>query len=352
MKFSLLQECQTMSRDYYNRYWQMLREVELADELGWHSYGLSEQHFTPREYTTSAPEIFFAAAAMRTKTIRIRHSIVLLLKNVNHPLRVAERVAMLDIMSNGRVDFGTGRGNKLGMLRAFEVSPAETRSQWEEALEMIPRMWMEDQFSWDSKNYRIPPTYVNPKPVQQPHPPIWTAATNPDMYELAGHKGIGVFAFDFAPPDVTAKHVAIYKKAVQDARPVGAFVTNKAAMLTLGFCAETTEYAKSLAKEPILAFSREAARIYEELAATKEKTYQYMAQQVAPAKSGIDFDSLCDSGAVVVGDPDACIEKLRLYEQAGADEVLIRMDGMPHEKIMDSIRLFAKYVIPAFKGTH
>ena len=121
-------------------------------------------------------------------------------------------------------------------------------------------------------------------------------------------------------------------------------------MLTLGFCAETTEYAKSLAKGPILEFSTEALRIYEELAATKEKSYQYMAQQIAPAKSGIDFDALCDSATVVVGDPDTCIKKLKLYEQAGADEIIIRMDGMPHEKIMDSIRLFAEHVIPEFRN--
>jgi alkanesulfonate monooxygenase SsuD/methylene tetrahydromethanopterin reductase-like flavin-dependent oxidoreductase (luciferase family) len=349
MKFSLTQECQTMTRDYYSRYWQMMREVELADQVGWDSYSLSEQHFTPREYTTSAPEIFLTAAAMRTRQIRLRHGIVLLLKNVNHPLKVAERIAMMDIMSNGRIDFGTGRGNKLGMFRAFEVPLTGTRHQWEEQLEMIPKMWMQDVFSWDSQDYKIPPTQVNPKPVQKPHPPIWTAATSPEVYELAGHKGIGAFCFDFAPPDVTAKHVAIYKSAVKNAEPVGAVVNDKAAMLTLGFCAETTEYAKSLAKEPILAFSREAIRIYEELAATKEKSYQYMAQQVAPAKSGIHFDTLCDSGAIVVGDPDTCVEKLRLYEQAGADEIIIRMDGMPHEKTMDSIRLFAEYVIPQFR---
>lgn len=339
-----------MTCDYYNRYWQMMREVELADRMGWNSYSLSEQHFTPREYTISAPEIFLTAVAMRTKQIRLRHGIVLLLKNVNHPLKVAERIATMDIVSNGRIDFGTGRGNKLGMFRAFEVPVAETRRQWEEQLEMIPRMWLDDVFSWDSKDYKIPPTQVNPKPIQKPHPPIWTAATNPDMYELAGHKGIGVFCFDFAAPDVTAKNIAVYKRAVKEAKPVGAFVNDKAAMLTLGFCAETTEYAKSLAKEPIVAFSREAIRIYEELAATKERSYQYMAQQVAPAKSGIDFDALCDSGTIVVGDPETCIKKLKLYQEAGADEVIIRMDGMPHEKTMDSIRLFGEYVIPKFRN--
>jgi alkanesulfonate monooxygenase SsuD/methylene tetrahydromethanopterin reductase-like flavin-dependent oxidoreductase (luciferase family) len=287
---------------------------------------------------------------MRTKQIRLRHGIVLLLKNVNHPLKVAERIAMMDIMSNGRIDFGTGRGNKLGTLRAFEVPINETRHQWEEQLEMIPKMWTQDLFSWESKDYKIPPTAVNPKPVQKPHPPIWTAATSPEVYELAGRKGIGAFCFDFAPPEVTAKNIEIYRNAIKKAEPVGSYLNNKAAMLTLGFCAETNDYAKSLAKEPILEFSREAIRIYEEMAATKEKSYQYMAKQIAPAKSGIDFEALRDSATVIVGDPDYCIQKLKLYEQAGADEIIIRMDGMPHEKIMDSIRLFAEHVIPEFRN--
>ena len=350
MKFELFHECQTATRDYYNRYWQMLEEVELADKLGWDSYGMSEQHFTPEEYTSSVPEIFFTAVAMRTKRIRIRQGIVLLLKNVNHPLKIAERIGMMDILSNGRMDLGTGRGNKLGMLRAFEVPLEETRQQWEEALEMIPKIWTEDIFSWEGKFYHIPPTHVHPKPIQTPHPSLWTATTSPEMYELAAHKGIGVLCFDFTTPEKTARHIDIYKRNIKDAKPVGSFVTNGAAMLTLGLCAETTEYAKSLAREPMMAFVNEAGRIYAELAATKVKSYQYMGQQLAEAQKNMpDFDRLCDSATVVVGDPETCIQKLKLYQQAGADEVIIRMDGMPHEKQMDSIRLFAEHVFPALR---
>jgi alkanesulfonate monooxygenase SsuD/methylene tetrahydromethanopterin reductase-like flavin-dependent oxidoreductase (luciferase family) len=328
----------------------MLKEVELADQLGWDSYGMSEQHFTPVEYSSSVPEIFFTAVAMRTKKIRIRQGIVLLLRNVNHPLKIAERIGMMDILSNGRMDLGTGRGNKLGMLKAFEVPLEGTRQQWEEALEMIPKAWTEEEFSWESEHYHIPPTKVNPKPIQKPHPSLWTATTSPEMYELAGQKGIGVLCFDFTTPEKTARHIEIYRKSIKSAKPVGSFVTNGAAMLTLGLCAETTEYAKRLAKEPMMAFINEAGRIYAELAATKVQSYQYMGKQLAQAqKDTPDFDALCDSGTVVVGDPEECIRKLKLYQQAGADEVIIRMDGMPHQKQMDSIRLFAEHVFPALR---
>jgi alkanesulfonate monooxygenase SsuD/methylene tetrahydromethanopterin reductase-like flavin-dependent oxidoreductase (luciferase family) len=349
MKFELFQECQTATRDYYNRYWQMLKEVELADELGWDSYGMSEQHFTPVEYSSGCPEIFFTAVAMRTKKIRIRQGIVLLLKAVNHPLKIAERIGMMDIMSNGRMDLGTGRGNKLGMLKAFEVPLEETRQQWEEALEMIPKIWTEETFSWDGKFYHIPPTVVNPKPIQKPHPSLWTATTSPEMYELAGQKGIGVLCFDFTSPDKTAKNVEIYRKSIKTAKPVGSFVTNGVAILTMGLCAETTEYARRLAKEPMMAFISEAGRIYAELAATKVKSYQYMGKQLAEAATHPEFEYLCDNATLVVGDPEECIKKLKLYQQAGADQVIIRMDGMPHQKQMDSIRLFAEHVFPALR---
>lgn len=147
MKFEFFTECQTATRSYYDRYWQILEEVQLADQLGWDSFGTSEQHFTPELFTTSAPEVFYAAVAMRTKRLRLRHGIRLLPYRVNHPLRIAEQVAMLDILSNGRAELGTGRGNTLRMLRAFEVDPKESREQWEEALSMIPKMWTQDPFS-------------------------------------------------------------------------------------------------------------------------------------------------------------------------------------------------------------
>ncbi len=349
MKFEFFVECQTATRDYYNRYWQILREVELAEEMGWDSFGMSEQHFEPQWFTTSAPDIFYAAVAMRTKKIRIRHGIVLLPYRVNHPLRVAERVAMLDILSNGRVELGTGRGNSLRMLRAFEVPLEETRAQWEEAVEMIPKMWTQDPFCWEGKYFHIPPTHVVPKPVQQPHPPLWTAATSQEMYELAGRKGLGLMCFTFAGPEESAHNIRVYKKAVKEAQPVGAFITDQAALFALCFCAETTEYARRLAREPIMIFIREAVKIYRELAKTKVASYQYMGAVEGAMDKLLDFDYLDSNDLIIVGDPEVCLKKLKKYQQAGADEMILRMDGFPHEKTLDSIRLLGTHVFPQLR---
>jgi len=345
MKFEFFVECQTATRSYYDRYWQILEEAQLADELGWDSFGTSEQHFTPELFTTSAPEVFYPAVAMRTKRLRLRHGIRLLPYRVNHPLKIAEQLAMLDIVSNGRAELGTGRGNTFRMLSAFEVSPEESRSQWEEALSMIPKMWTQDEFSWESKNFHIPPTHVVPKPIQKPHPAMWAAATNPDMYEIVGRKGIGLMTFKFGTPEQAEQDIAIYKKAVKNAEPVGDFVNDKAAWFLMCFCAETTEYARQLAREPIMAFLNEAVRIYEELGGKGAKTYQYMAE-VAKYKSMVNFDYLNDSDIIVVGDPETCRKKFQKYKDADADELILRIDGMPHEKIMDCIRLLAEQVFP------
>ncbi len=124
-----------------------------------------------------APEVFLAALARETKKIRLGHAIVLLPHSINHPLRVAERIAVLDILSDGRVEFGGGRAISESELSAFGVDPDDTRPQWEEALRMLPRMWTEETFSWESKTLPVPPRAVVPKPVQKPHPPMWVSAT-------------------------------------------------------------------------------------------------------------------------------------------------------------------------------
>lgn len=346
MKFEYFSECQTATRDYYNRYWQILREVEYAEEMGWDSFGTSEQHFTPELFTTSCPEVLYAAVAMRTKRIRIRHGIVLLPYRVNHPLRVAERVAMLDILSNGRIDVGTGRGNTLRMLRAFEVQLEETREQWAEALAMLPKIWTQDPFSWDGKFFHIPPTHVVPKPIQHPHPPLFTAVTGPDMFQIAGEKGIGIMTFTFETPEDMEKRIRIYKDALKDAKPVGDFVNDRVAVFQMCLCAETTEYARQLGRKPIMDFLNEGFKIYGELGATRIDSYKYMAEAAKLGEKLSNFDYLDANDMIIVGDPDTCLKKLRHWQAMGVDEMILRMDGYPHEKIMDSIRLLGQHVFP------
>jgi alkanesulfonate monooxygenase SsuD/methylene tetrahydromethanopterin reductase-like flavin-dependent oxidoreductase (luciferase family) len=170
---------------------ETIEQVQLADRLGYRRVWFTEHHFLPDLSQSSAPEIMLSYLAAKTDNIRLGHGVVLLPHVINHPARVAERIAVLDVLSGGRVDFGTGRALNPGELEAFGVDPDESREQWLESLQAIPKMWMQNKFSADGKWLKFPERQVVPKPVQSPHPPIFTAATQPSTIQMAGEMGIG-----------------------------------------------------------------------------------------------------------------------------------------------------------------
>ncbi len=176
MKFGLMYEIQVPEPHHpgieQERYKQVLAQVDLADEMGFDYFWTVEHHFLREFSHCSAPEVLYGAISQRTKRIRIGHAVALLPGQYNHPVRVAERAAVLDILSDGRMDLGTGRSTTLIEMDGFEVNPEDTRAQWEEAVRMIPRMWTEETFSHEGQFYTIPPRSVIPKPVQTPHPPM------------------------------------------------------------------------------------------------------------------------------------------------------------------------------------
>lgn len=195
MKFGLMYEIQIPEPHHdgieQERYKQVMAQVELADEVGFHYFWTVEHHFLREFSHCSAPEVLYGAVSQRTSRIRIGHAVALLPGQYNHPVRVAERAAVLDIVSDGRMDLGTGRSTTLIEMDGFQVDPEETRAQWEEAVAMIPRMWTEDPFTHEGRFYRIPPRSVIPKPVQKPHPPLWVACSQPDSFRAAGEMGLG-----------------------------------------------------------------------------------------------------------------------------------------------------------------
>ncbi|HEY6299316.1 MAG TPA: LLM class flavin-dependent oxidoreductase, partial [Candidatus Binatus sp.] len=198
MKAGLIYEIESVkphTADHeYRVFWETMEQIELADRLGFDSVWTVEHHFLNEFSYCSAPEVFLACVTQRTRQIRVGHGVVVL--PFNHPIHVAERIAMLDIMSNGRVEFGTGRATTMDELLGFGVRPEETRPRWAEAVEAIPRMWREDPFSMHGKYWTVdPPVSVIPKPIQKPHPPMWVAATNPTTFELAAERGLGVLCF-------------------------------------------------------------------------------------------------------------------------------------------------------------
>jgi alkanesulfonate monooxygenase SsuD/methylene tetrahydromethanopterin reductase-like flavin-dependent oxidoreductase (luciferase family) len=352
-------------------YHQALEQVELADRLGYGTVWAVEHHFLTEFAHSSAPEVFLAAASQRTKNIRLGHGVTLLPHKFNHPVRVAERVAALDILSNGRVEFGTGRSS--GFEQAgFEIDPAVSRDMWQESLEIIPRMWTEETFEHDGRFVKIPPRSIIPKPRQKPHPPMWAAATSPQTWELAGRNGIGILGLTiFVSVPQLAERVRVYREALKQAKPVGSFVNDKVGAFTIVHVAETREEAiadggADAAINYLLYAFRVLGGFADPSGRGMQREYAGLEVQSTPYRDLISkeypliakmqrgectFDELDAEDMVIVGDVDHCARKVERYRKAGLDHfiALMQADRIPHAKVLRSIELFGKEILPAVR---
>ena len=311
-------------------------------------HGLTEFSHCP------ATEVLYGAVSQRTKRIRIGHAVALLPNRYNHPIRVAERAAVLDILSDGRVDLGTGRSTTLIEMGAFEIDPEETKSQWEEAISIIPRMWTEDPFSHEGHYYKIPPRSIIPKPVQKPHPPLWVACSQPASFKQAGEMGLGALCFNLGGQDQMEERVQMYRDGLSRANPVGSFVNDQMAALCVVHCGEDDEEARRVAGPEGAWFVNKAYDLYRpwhEQGVTVPDSYKFSVDAVEEERADKTAEDHMATGAFAMGDPDTCIKVMKQYESAGVDQVLcfMQMGNLEHSRIMDSIKLYGKYVIPYFQ---
>ncbi len=348
MKFGLLYELSVAKpwndRSEYDTWWEAIKQVVLPEDLGIDYVWIVEHHFLEELSSSSCPEIWLSAVAQHTSKIRIGHGVVLLPMPFNHPVRVAERIAGLDIVSNGRVEFGTGRGISIEEHGGFDMDPAQTKAMWREAIEIIPKMWATDRFSYDGKYVKIPPRNVVPKPIQKPHPPIWVAYGSDETYGLAGDLGLGALCFSIMEPESLGPKVAVYKERIKNAKPVGQFVNNQAALNTIMYCDETDEKALETGGPGAAFYISQAFK------------FQFSGRQHKfDPQTEWDYKRLMKrvttKGGVAVGSPDTVAEQIDRIIAQGADQVMfnIQTGKIPHDKIMKSLRLFAKEVMPRYK---
>ena len=356
MKFGLMYEIQILEPHYpgieKERYDQVLAQVDLADEVGFDYFWTVEHHFLTEFSHCSAPEVLYGAISQRTKRIRLGHAVVLLPSQYNHPIRVAERAAVLDIVSNGRMDLGTGRSTTLIEMEGFEVDPEETRAQWEEAISIIPRMWTEDPFSHEGHFFKIPERSVIPKPVQSPHPPLWVACSQPSSFKNAGEMGLGVLCFNLGGYEQIRERVDAYREAVKHANPVGSFVNDQIAALCVVHVGEDDEEARRVGGPEGAWFVDQAAKQYEPWQGRKvPDSYQWEVNAVRDEVIPKTAEDHMASGAFAMGNPDRVIEIIKGYEEAGVDQILcfMQMGNLSHTRTMDSIKLMGRHVIPFFK---
>lgn len=353
MRFGFLTEGDTpRGASVANRYHEIIREAQFLDELGFDFWGCSEQHFTGPVATISAPEVLLGAVAQATSRIKIRTMSFVML-HFNHPLRSAERLATLDILSRGRIEFGTARGNNAAVVNAFKVDANRTKAEWRETLEVIVKALTCERLVHRGEFYDFECDAIWPRLYQSRFPLIYLSATSLDTHAAAGKLGIGPMHASPYGWEYLRDCIAAYRKEIAAAAPIpGTLVNNSIAHAVLGVhCAATREKALEESRPSALGFNKWLMSFYDAIAKTSPE-YAYMADvRKTLGDHADDLPYLVDSLPwFLIGTPEDCIERLRVFERMGIDEIILRMDGYGHRKIMEGIEMFGKYVLPEFQN--
>src|SRR3954451_11926988 len=347
-----------------------LDQVELADRVGFDYVWEVEHHFLEEYSHSSAPEVFLAAASQRTKRIRLGHGIVQLPPNFNHPARIVERAATLDLISGGRVELGTGEASSQAELGGFGVTRAAKREQWEEALDAVARMFVEEPFAGgEGKPVTTPPRNVVPKAKQKPHPPLWVACSRRDTILMAARKGLGGLSFSFVEPEAAKEWVDEYYALIasDECVPAGFAVNpNFAVVLPMMMHEDEAEaiargidgahfFGYSLAHYYVFGEHKPGeTNIWDEFEARRDER-GFARSIVTPDDAPLGVKLLQQGlGSLrgAVGTPEQVADLCARYEAAGVDQVIFVLQAGQnrHEHICESIELFGERVLPRFAG--
>ena len=357
MRFSLFYEMQISQPDRAGElqlFRDCVEQAVLADSLGYHAVWAVEHHGLYEYSHSSAPEIFLSFLAAKTSRIRLGHGVTLTPYRYNHPIRIAERIATLDLLSGGRVLWGSGKSSSLTEQVAFETDLAQLHGQWLEALDMIPRMWQEDIFEYIGQFFDIPPIRVVPKPLQRPHPPIFAACSRPESAEQVGHLGIGALNFALGNETQIRDNVNAYRRAIAASHPKHFQKNDSFACTPPTLCLDDDTKA--------CRYGERGARFF-----NQSLSFYYFSgkRNIGPVPSSRDFlpDTKLEQamslrgsdgalGLPVYGDPVHCREIVSRYASAGVDELILIMQlgTVPNELILESIRTFGEKVIPFVSG--
>jgi alkanesulfonate monooxygenase SsuD/methylene tetrahydromethanopterin reductase-like flavin-dependent oxidoreductase (luciferase family)/putative sterol carrier protein len=345
-----------------------LDQVELADRLGIDYVWEVEHHFLEEYSHSSASEVFLAAASQRSQRIRLGFGIVAMPPGYQHPARVAEKVAMLDLVSGGRCEFGTGETSSGMELAGFGVDRETKREQWDEALGVVTRMFVEEPFAgWEGRFGTMPPRNIVPKPVQKPHPPLWVACSRRETIRLAAEKGIGALTFSFVEPEDAKEWVDEYYEIIASERCVpGGFAVNPNLAVVIPMMCHADEqtaidrgvdgahfFGYSLAHYYVFGEHRPGrSDIWEEFQGRRADagfSREIIIADAAPLGIKILQEGL-GSLRGAIGTPDQVRDLCRRYEAAGVDQVIFvsQAGKNRHEHICESLELFATEVMPEF----
>jgi len=331
---------------------RLMNEVDwtiAADKAGFKYSWATEHHFLTEYSHLSANEVFMPYLAARTERIHIGSGIINVTPPVNHPARIAERVAMIDILSGGRFEFGVGRGSSSTEQRGFGIEDPElTKRMLDEVMPEFKKMWSSNEYSFDGEFFSMPPRNVLPKPYSDPHPPMWVAAGNPSTFEKAARMGIGVLCFTTGSPEALKPLIEVYKTTIEDAEPVGDYVNNNVMVTSQMLCLEDGQRARDIACDMTSGYQNSLVFRYLDTFPKPEGIPAWPALIPEPTPEGLE--EAIKAHLVMVGTPDEVSKSVAEYEQAGADQVTFGMlsTTMPIEVACEAVDTFGKHVIPQF----
>jgi alkanesulfonate monooxygenase SsuD/methylene tetrahydromethanopterin reductase-like flavin-dependent oxidoreductase (luciferase family) len=341
-----------MDSDPQAEHTRLMSEVDLAvvgDRTNWKYSWWTEHHFLQEYSHISANETIMPFVAARTSRMHIGSGIINITPPVNHPARVAERVAMLDHLSEGRFEFGTGRGSSTTEQAGFGITDPEiTKDMYDESIVEFKKMWRDGTYQFDGKFFSLPDRNVLPKPYVKPHPPLWVAAGNPGTFEKAGKMGLGVLCFTGGTPEKMKALVDVYKEAIKDADPVGEFVNDNVAITTSFLCLDDGDRALDLASHS--GNGRQQSLVFRYLDTFPKPAWVPDWPELIPDPTREQLVAGRENGSAIVGTPEECAEALRKWDAIGVDQLILGPSGSvyPHEVLVETVELFGNQVIPEF----
>ena len=335
-------------------YHRALEQVKLADELGFDQVWAVEHHFLEEYSHCPAPELVLTACAMITKNIHVGRGIVVCVPEFTHPIKIAEQAAVLDILSEGRLEFGTGRSATWTELGGFGVDPDTTKKTWDEITRVIPRMWMEERFGYEGECFRMPERAILPKPIQKPHPPMWVAVTSPGTELDAADRGMGSLGLTFGSFREQEGKIAEYRRRIKYCDPVGAFVNEQVNTVNFLFCHEDDAYGAKTGMRVAGTFNYLAEQLLAARQAYPSRSYPNLGLLPALRRESTSAPEGQVPEGQCFGNPERIIRAIKNWESVGVDRInflLNAVELVPQEEVLDSLRLFAKEVMPAFAGS-
>ena len=351
MRFGIYCEMQTPpGKSHYDMTWEIMRQIEHADDAGFDVYSVIDHHFFQKFSISANPLAMFTAAAQRTKNIRFRTALHTL--PLENPMRLAGMIGEADILTNGRLEVGLGRGHGW-LFGPSSVPLEESRPRYNEAIDILELAFTKDKFSYDGQYYKVNDVTVVPKPIQKPYPKFYTGGTSDVTYQMAGQKGWGIFVPPLLPWKVLEAPLNIYKKACAGYGHDPDIVYIRPVYIDEGAKVIREEVEKAILN--FLAFNAspvESIQSEEKKAELRAKGYGFYASGALESLTKLTYEQIVEQEIGFIGTPEKVLHQVEnLQKKGGIGELAIvsNFGGIDHWKSIKTQQMFAKHIIPAFR---